>query len=266
MFLFPNSNDIWQFVDLLFCWYLGCFHLGFLGLKMLCEHVLLLFLGKYLGWELLGRRAAVYLFLWEAAKQLSGGLSYFTCLPSVSRLHSPRKSSHRLKLWWHLSKEYLPWCLGWERFLWESSGKKKIPAKRRQRIGTHQIEFTRTPALGDHVGSGLHSYQSRLYSLLMTFTPHAKPSVRDPRNLGNLLSLLKLYFIEILFGVSLLVTSSLSCPCAKAVGLSIASLSIPAANCTLGSWYQSWPTWGARVASLAIASWEHAIYLLASSP
>lgn len=119
---------------------------------------------------------------------------------------------------------------------------KKIPAKRRQWIGTHQIEFTRTPALGDHVGSGLHSYQSRLYSLLMTFTPHAKPSVRDPRNLGNLLSLLKLYFIEILFGVSLLVTSSLPCPCAKAVGLSIASLSIPAANCTLGSWYQSWPT------------------------
>lgn len=70
---------------------LGCFHLGFLGLKMLCEHILLLFLGKYLGWELLGQRAAVYLFLWEAAKQLSGGLSYFTCLPSVLLLHSPEE-------------------------------------------------------------------------------------------------------------------------------------------------------------------------------
>lgn len=91
-------------------------------------------------------------------------------------------------------------------------------------IGIHQKAFTRKPAWGHHVGSGLHSYQSRLCSLLMAFIPHARPSVCDPRNLGNLLFLLKLYFIEILFGVSLLVTSSLSCVRAKIVKPSTARL------------------------------------------
>lgn len=94
-------------------------------------------------------------------------------------------------------------------------------AKAREWIGTHQIQFKRKPAQGYHVGCGLHSYQSRP----MTF-PHAKPSIQAPRNLGNLLFLLKLYFIEILFGVSLLVTSSLSCPEAKTVELGTAFQSL----------------------------------------
>lgn len=72
------------------------------------------------------------------------------------------------------------------------------------------------------MGSRLHSYQSRLCSQLMTFIPHAKPSVHDPSNLGNLLFFLKLGLIEILFGVSLSVTSSLSCLEAKIVKLSTA--------------------------------------------
>jgi hypothetical protein len=84
------------------------------------------------------------------------------------------------------------------------------------------------------MGSGFHSYEARLCCLGMTFTPHAKLSVHAPRNLGNLLFLLKLYFIEIPFGVSLSVTSSLSCPEAKTVEL---SLSTPAVNLTLGSCY-----------------------------
>ena len=88
-------------------------------------------------------------------------------------------------------------------------------ANRGEWIGTLQIAFTRKPAQGDHVGSRRHSYQSRLCSQLMTFAPHARPSVHDPSNLGSLLFLLKLCFIEILFGVSLLVTSSLSCLGAK---------------------------------------------------
>lgn len=74
------------------------------------------------------------------------------------------------------------------------------------------------------MGSRLHSYQSRLCSQLMTFIPHARPSVHDPSNLGNLLFLLKLRFIEILSGVSFSVTSSLSCLKAKTVKLSTARL------------------------------------------
>lgn len=85
--------------------------------------------------------------------------------------------------------------------------------------GLHSYKSRRKPAQGDHVASGLHSYESKLCSLWMKFTPHAKPSVYAPRNLGNLLFLFKLYFIEILFGVSLSVTSSLSCPEAKTVEL-----------------------------------------------
>lgn len=111
------------------------------------------------------------------------------------------------------------------KILWESFGGRKKTANRGEWIGTHQRVFTRKPARGDHVGSRLHSYQSRLCSQLMTFSPHAKPSVHDPSNLGNLLFFLKLCLIEILFGVSLSVTSSLSCPEAKIVKLSIAGLS-----------------------------------------
>lgn len=95
-------------------------------------------------------------------------------------------------------------------------------AKREEWIGTRRIEFTRKPAWGDHVGSGLHSYRSRLCSLPMTFIAHARLSVHGPRNLGNLLFLLKLCFIEILFGVSLSVTRFLSCLTAKIVKLSTA--------------------------------------------
>lgn len=95
-----------------------------------------------------------------------------------------------------------------------------------RRVDWHsQIVFTRKPARGDHVGSRLRSYPPRLCSQLMTFSPHAKPSVHDPSNLGNLLFFLKLCLIEILFGVSLSVTSSLSCPEAKIVKLRIAGLS-----------------------------------------
>ena len=124
-----------------------------------------------------------------------------------------------IKLWWYFSKAYLSQCLGWERFLWESFGGRKKQQTEGEWIGTHQIAFTRKPAWGDHVGSRLHGYQSRLCSQLMTFTPHARLSVHKPSNLGNLLFWLKLCFIEILFGVSLLVTSSLSCLGAKIVQL-----------------------------------------------
>lgn len=120
-----------------------------------------------------------------------------------------------MKPWWHFCKAYLSQCLGWKRFLWEPFVGRKKTANRGEWIGTLQIAFTRKPAQGDHVGSRRHSYQSRLCSQLMTFAPHARPSVHDPSNLGNLLFLLKLRFIEILFGVSLLVTSSLSCLGAK---------------------------------------------------
>lgn len=67
--------------------------------------------------------------------------------------------------------------------------------------------------------SKLHSYQSRLCSRLMAFIPQARSSVHVPSNLGNLLFLLKLCFIKILFGVSLSVTSSLSCLRAKIIKL-----------------------------------------------
>lgn len=69
-------------------------------------------------------------------------------------LYSQRKIFYKAKLWWHLSKEYLSWCLGWERFLWESFRGRKKTANRGEWIGTPQIEFTRKPAQGDHVGSG----------------------------------------------------------------------------------------------------------------
>lgn len=129
------------------------------------------------------------------------------------------EESFFIKLWWYFSKAYLSQCLGWERFLWESFGGRKKQQTEGEWIGTHQIAFTRKPAWGDHVGSRLHGYQSRLCSQLMTFTPHARLSVHKPSNLGNLLFWLKLCFIEILFGVSLLVTSSLSCLGAKIVQL-----------------------------------------------
>lgn len=151
------------------------------------------------------------------------------------------KGNFFMKPWWHFSKAYLSQCLGWERFLWEPFGGRKKTANRGEWIGTLQTAFTRKPAQGDHVGSRRHSYQSRLCSQLMTFAPHARPSVRDPSNLGNLLFLLKLRFIEILFGVSLLVTSSLSCLGAKMWSLfSRASFLNLCCWLPLQLWYQNW--------------------------
>lgn len=96
-------------------------------------------------------------------------------------------------------------------------------ANRGEWIGTHQIVFTRKPAQGDHVGSRLHSYQSKGCVRSWWHSFHMPGPLPMIQAIWETLFLLKLCFIEILFGVSLSVTSPLSCLRAKIVKLSTAS-------------------------------------------
>lgn len=175
-----------------------------------------LFLGKYVGIKLLSHRLKCMFTIIRNCQTVLQRVEPFDIHTiNISLSASQRKIWYKTKLWWHLSEEYFITVPRVGKIAVGIVWREEKTASRGEWIGTCQLVFIRKPARGDRVGSGFHSYQSRLCSQLMTFIPHARPSVHDPSNLGNLLFLLKLCFIEILFGVSLSVTSSLSCLTAK---------------------------------------------------